>query len=683
VDAEITHKLESLLRLAQLLFPTSSNGDDSKEYGEVYANICSSVLNQQTVQTLWHEPVLLQLNWLFEKTPPNSQRFGHFTNQLVNRARHATQINNLFFSILDPTSSAEDVYGNLSKICIPDQSLLPRFVASGQLERIRRSDESPSTKISSFFQGFKDDLGLDLSEQDSIKQSLDCLKHREVTGRAYALLVRSGRDSALMVPLDLYFEPGEGHVRCAVHANRAFEAAVHRAQMALQRGGFLAKSIDVVYSLELTDSEYTGSSIGLAAAAAMFTRQRQLAIDPYTAFTGDVKLENDEWKIKSVTGLSHKLSAARLNGCRRVFIPQESRGDFEADEEGDLQVIGVENIGQILLHLEANPQPLMENSIQAKKQNIVRAHCQAAGWPLSEPWIIQNGVQYRVTPLSTQSLTVTIYDSGTHLPKEPPHQDYRSLLTDLASLDNNSIPICSRNKTYELSDASLRNEVAAALRELRPEHTRDEQHCDYSFEYKRGKERLIIKQYKSGKLQVQGSAGELYRTVIECIVSRYKLHYPSSSISLETEFSPNGAPTPISPSASKPFQPVPFPHIGTDESGKGDYFGPMVVAGVMVDQVIKDKLERLGVKDSKLLSDKQCRTLATQIRAICGTRCEEIDISPEAYNRLYDEFKKEGKNLNHLLAWGLHGRLNHFLSAIHVQRPSLINLEMSTISSPS
>lgn len=647
-----TQELESLLRCAQLLSSASTSGVDSREQGEVYAEICSSVLNQQTIQALWHEPILLQLDWLFTRSPPNSKQFGHLITQLKNRASEATQINDLFFYILNRSSSAEDVYRNLSRLCTPDQSLLPRFIASGQLERIRRSDGSPSAKISSFLQGLKDDLDLDLSEQESIKQSLDCLKHREVAGRAYALLVRSGRDSALMVPLELYFEPGVGQVRCAVYAEGTFTAAVNRAQMALQRSGFLGKSIDVVYSLDLTDSEYTGSSIGLAAAAAMFTGQRQLVIDPYTAFTGDVKLDKGEWKIKSVNGLSHKLSAARLNGCRRVFLPQENFDSIESEEYGSLQIIGIENVWQVLFHLVADPQPLQENSTQAKKQNIVQAHCQAAGWQISEPRIVQDGVQYRVAPLSTPALTVTLYGSGTHHPKESPHQDYRGLLIDLANLDEKVIPICSRNKTLNVIDQSLRHDIATALKELKPEQTRDEQYCDYCIEFKREKERLIVKQYTSGKLQIQGTAGELYRSVMECIVPRYNIHYPTANISIETEILQGDILPSSTRTTSKPFQPIPFPHIGTDESGKGDYFGPMVVAGVMVDQDIKDKLDGLGVKDSKLLSDKQCRTLATQIRAICGTRCEEIDISPEAYNRLYDEFKKEGKNLNHLLAWG-------------------------------
>ncbi len=648
-------RLESLLRQAQLLFPKSNDVADARDFKEVYGEICRLALDQQAIQSLWHEPLLLQLNWLFKEAPPNPQLFGRLTNQLKEREPEARLVNDLFFGILSYSFSAEDVYKALSAICTLNQSLLPQFIASGYLEKIRSCDESPSTKILSFLEALKDELDLNLMEQESVRGSLDSLKHREAVGRAYALLVRSGHDSALMVPLNLYLERGGGQVRCTVQAEGTFKSAVQRAQMALQRGGFLAKSLDVVYSLELTDSEYTGSSIGLAAAAAMFTTQRQLIIDPYTAFTGDVNLDRDEWKVKSVIGLSHKLSAARLNGCRRIFIPQENLLDLQADEQKNLQVIGVENVGQILLQLESNPQPLLENSAQNKKQNIVHAHCQAAGWQLSEPRIIQDGVQYQVTPLSTPALTVTIYDSGTHLPKEHPHEDYQPLLVDLASLDEKSTPICSRNKTYTIIDQSLRNEIGAALNELNPEQTRDEQHCDYSFEFKRGKERLLVKQYKSGKLQIQGSAGELYKAITECIETRYKLRYPTANIAAEGELSENKTLASHDTKSSSPkelFQPVPLPHIGTDESGKGDYFGPMVVAGVLIDHSTKAKLEILGVKDSKLLSDKQCRVLASQIRSICGSHCQEIEIAPETYNRLYDDFRKEGKNLNHLLAWG-------------------------------
>ena len=96
---------------------------------------------------------------------------------------------------------------------------------------------------------------------------------------------------------------------------------------------------------------------------------------------------------------------------------------------------------------------------------------------------------------------------------------------------------------------------------------------------------------------------------------------------------------------------VPLPYIGTDESGKGDYFGPLVVAAVLVDAEVQGRLEALGVKDSKLLSDKRCRELASQIRAICAGKYAEVEIPPQRYNELYESFRREGKNLNHLLAW--------------------------------
>jgi ribonuclease HIII len=105
-------------------------------------------------------------------------------------------------------------------------------------------------------------------------------------------------------------------------------------------------------------------------------------------------------------------------------------------------------------------------------------------------------------------------------------------------------------------------------------------------------------------------------------------------------------------SFGKPQREILLPHIGTDESGKGDYFGPMVVAGVWLDEFAAARLEAAGVKDSKLLSDNRCQDLAAEIRIVCNGKSVEVEMPPERYNELYDQFKKEGKNLNHLLAWG-------------------------------
>lgn len=87
-------------------------------------------------------------------------------------------------------------------------------------------------------------------------------------------------------------------------------------------------------------------------------------------------------------------------------------------------------------------------------------------------------------------------------------------------------------------------------------------------------------------------------------------------------------------------------HIGTDESGKGDFFGPLVIAGVMVDENTAQYFLDLGIKDSKKLSDKKMINLAAEIKKTAPHSI--IAISNSKYNELYSNMK----NLNKLLAWG-------------------------------
>ena len=107
-----------------------------------------------------------------------------------------------------------------------------------------------------------------------------------------------------------------------------------------------------------------------------------------------------------------------------------------------------------------------------------------------------------------------------------------------------------------------------------------------------------------------------------------------------------------------------LPIIGTDESGKGDYFGPLVSAGVYVDEQSAKDLVAFGVKDSKNLTDSKNLELAQEVTKICKGHFAIIEISPEKYNDLYEQFKKEKKNLNTLLAWGHAKAIEEILSKI-------------------
>ncbi|MGJ8644633.1 MAG: ribonuclease HIII [Luteolibacter sp.] len=91
------------------------------------------------------------------------------------------------------------------------------------------------------------------------------------------------------------------------------------------------------------------------------------------------------------------------------------------------------------------------------------------------------------------------------------------------------------------------------------------------------------------------------------------------------------------------------PHFGVDESGKGDFFGPLVIAGVYTDETITRHLIKAGIMDSKRINTPaKIRTLAAVIKATPGIAYDVIALRPEKYNELYPTFK----NLNSMLAWG-------------------------------
>src|SRR5947209_4422767 len=95
------------------------------------------------------------------------------------------------------------------------------------------------------------------------------------------------------------------------------------------------------------------------------------------------------------------------------------------------------------------------------------------------------------------------------------------------------------------------------------------------------------------------------------------------------------------------------PHFGVDESGKGDFFGPLVIAGVYVDRGIARKFLEGGIQDSKRIgSDAKIRSLGDLIRKTHGAVIETVTIGPAKYNELYEKFG----NLNSLLGWG-HARV--------------------------
>jgi len=102
--------------------------------------------------------------------------------------------------------------------------------------------------------------------------------------------------------------------------------------------------------------------------------------------------------------------------------------------------------------------------------------------------------------------------------------------------------------------------------------------------------------------------------------------------------------------------------IGIDESGKGDYFGPLVIAAVFVDATTQGELKLMEVRDSKKISDGRILEMAPDIKTICPHSV--IAIGPQKYNELYAKIK----NLNRLLAWGHAKALENLLERVPCER---------------
>ena len=106
----------------------------------------------------------------------------------------------------------------------------------------------------------------------------------------------------------------------------------------------------------------------------------------------------------------------------------------------------------------------------------------------------------------------------------------------------------------------------------------------------------------------------------------------------------------------------PIERIGIDESGKGDYFGPLVIAAVFVDATTQGELALMQVRDSKKISDGRILEMAPDIKTICPHSI--IAIGPQRYNELYAKIR----NLNRLLAWGHAKALETLLERVSCER---------------
>jgi ribonuclease HIII len=166
------------------------------------------------------------------------------------------------------------------------------------------------------------------------------------------------------------------------------------------------------------------------------------------------------------------------------------------------------------------------------------------------------------------------------------------------------------------------------------------------------KDKVGVALYTSGKLVVQGKGTqEFVEFVLEpVILQEVRLGY-------ETVLNPQ----------------LLDARFGVDESGKGDFFGPLCIAGVYLNERVVAKWQEAGIRDSKRISsDRKIHELADLIRNTPEAVHNVVPIGNEAYNRLYSKMR----SVNRVLAWG-HARV---IENLMLQRHRMNPLPVRAIS---
>jgi len=467
---------------------------------------------------------------------------------------------------------------------------------------------------------------------------------------------------------------GSGHINCLNRISPDMETVAKQALACVRRFWPQARSWDFTWEIEGGEVAFTGDSIGLGLTVGILAQVESFDIDAYTAFTGHVDWATGQ--VKRVECLGEKLKAAVEIGIRRVFIPRDNADDTD-DAEGIeiIQVGSVEETRESLrsrsythgntplerlanarireLEIELKPQ-----GIQATDHNQRNESCKRVVFSNYRDEVYVDVFHGR------KGLNPCVQRKNTDLGRRVQEACDRVFG---AKPRERRPPAADRSRgSYIVSSPTDQEKVEKSILGRDDSIREAEKNCVYRAKIIAAHQTVFVRQFSSGTLAVDGPPGPLFEEIdgiIQAVLGAPEAHSAGEGKSRTR--------------LQAQIEAVEAVHlgeqwIGTDESGKGDYFGPLVGAAVLVDEQTAELLAELGVKDSKRLSDKRALELAIQIRQVCGKRAVVVPIPPERYNVLYAEFRKEGKNLNTLLAWAHARALEDILSEFPQQQITVL-----------
>lgn len=628
------------------------------------------------LRTLDHVAELLRANDV-EQTYPSAvealeahrARVADAHRKLAAILDPSVQMGDLLYSVLDSWEGLADRGG----VRFSEQE-------EEQLAFFRGGPGTPCDRSEHFAQTYltavqREDPSLAELLRSLLEPALGTLRRSEQRGAAYALFAELGGAAGQFHRLNVSAAPGVGEEYADNTIDEAMKVAARRAVAAAFT---LAKVPRERWNVHWTVDEpttYEGGSIGLAVALGTLAQLQGVCIDPYTASTGAVEFDGT---VSPVQHIKAKVEAARRGGFRQVLVPQGNLNEACAALAGAEvpRIVGVASVQEAWAVLEARP-PMERSawtssaSAQARRLEL---ECINAGLKVHEKVERPGQLQLKITDHRAEG-SITIYDSKKGLsfvvggpPNTRLHATLRRFVEPLAKPETTA-PVEPELAKWRVPSPADRAKVEETLRILGGFTERQEANCLLRLDFEAGGERVIARQYTSGTLTLQQAGGSRQDApLFSDIRSRVQvvLGQPFDSpqgLTHALETGGGSHPSAEEDAKTDPASVFTTSWIGTDEAGKGDYFGPLVCAAVYVDDELSRRLTALGVRDSKTLSDARVRQLAEAIRQTCGTRViSVVPIPPDAYNRLYEQFRREGKTLNTLLAWGHARAIENLLS---------------------
>jgi ribonuclease HIII len=619
------------------------------------ADVRDLLLSNDTYRSMGDERLLAQAEQLLNEALGNAadaDLYGlraHLVD--VRRAHH-----NLYAVLDYENDLGALLLGPLANWSILSESLQFNFpdMTKGLLHQARISGNSEQ-RLESFLELFikaLEDQGLHESAsqiEPLIVQAIEGYQ-RLREWQVFALFALGARGDVYGVKVRTLAN-GDGTVRSLNSTGIDMKTAATKAVSFVTSSRPQTRQWDFHWEISRNDIEFDGESIGLSLAIATIARIENIDIDLYTAFTG--KVESDG-TVRRIEYLPAKLQAAKQLGIRRVFIPLENIEDCEGID--GVKLIPVESVDEALHKLKSATYYIENTNLKALAQNKIQE---------IEISVKANGIyKVRQDDQSNSCIRVEFTDrrdtafllvyhtqqiSPVVQGKESPLK--RNLEAARDRVFGSKVPAPSdgspkkqSTQKYVVKESELQHRLLRHLQQRGDGIQEKENNCVYRMRITKGGQTTYVRQFTSGTLTVSGISPLLDEidADVRAIIGMADDNVPQAlqDSSIEAQI--------------KAVQSVELGEswIGTDEAGKGDYYGPLVAAAVFINQHLASELEKIGVKDSKTLSDKRNIELAESIRRICGKRAQVVVIPPERYNTLYEQFQREGKNLNTLLAWG-------------------------------